>query len=405
MKYVNLFVLATTMLFLCNTSYAERTVWYVHPDSALNTIQAGLDSCADNDIALVGPGTYYENIVWPNTQGIHLISELGPDVTIVDGDSTGSVIACTTNTDTTTLIDGFTLQNGFAMGGGGIFCYGASPTIKNNVIIDNKSERGAGICLIYSSSIITGNTISDNTACHMGHEEWWGGGIAIMDSCFPLIIGNTISDNDGGFRGGAICCCYYVAGQRASMNITNNNIIGNVSGAGGGIFIADVVYAFIDSCTISANSSDGISIGYAELTDSIAVHYCNIFDNIGYGIRNESSLNPLVNAENNWWGDASGPYHPSLNPGGLGDTVSDYVDFEPWLSWPVGVEEQPIVSHVEKRETITATILRDPLQLPQGKKCKVFDIMGRVVEPTRMTRGIYFLEVEGCVVQKVVRIE
>jgi hypothetical protein len=32
---------------------ADRTVWYVHPDSALNTIQAGLDSCADNDIVLV----------------------------------------------------------------------------------------------------------------------------------------------------------------------------------------------------------------------------------------------------------------------------------------------------------------------------------------------------------------
>jgi hypothetical protein len=34
----------------------------------------------------------------------------------------------------------------------------------------------------------------------------------------------------------------------------------------------------------------------------------------------------------NYWGDASGPYHPLLNPDGLGDTVGDSVLFEPWLT-------------------------------------------------------------------------
>lgn len=36
-------------------------------------------------------------------------------------------------------------------------------------------------------------------------------------------------------------------------------------------------------------------------------------------------------ATNNYWGDASGPYHPSLNPEGLGSRVSDRVAFDPWL--------------------------------------------------------------------------
>ena len=40
---------------------------------------------------------------------------------------------------------------------------------------------------------------------------------------------------------------------------------------------------------------------------------------------------PNVDARNNWWGDASGPYHPTLNSGGLGDEVSNNVDFDPWL--------------------------------------------------------------------------
>ena len=98
-----------SLLILFSTAYAERTIWYVHPDSALNTIQAGLDSCATNDIVLVAPGTYYENIIWPSTQGIHLLSELGPDTTIIDGDSSGSVIALFSGTDTTTVISGFTI--------------------------------------------------------------------------------------------------------------------------------------------------------------------------------------------------------------------------------------------------------------------------------------------------------
>jgi hypothetical protein len=34
----------------------------------------------------------------------------------------------------------------------------------------------------------------------------------------------------------------------------------------------------------------------------------------------------------NYWGDPSGPYHPLLNPNGLGDTVGDSVLFDPWLT-------------------------------------------------------------------------
>src|SRR3990172_9042870 len=60
-------------------------------------IQGGLLACLTGDTVLVSAGTYVENIVWPNTQGIYLKSESGPDVTIIDGSSpshpdSGSVI-------------------------------------------------------------------------------------------------------------------------------------------------------------------------------------------------------------------------------------------------------------------------------------------------------------------------
>ncbi|MCK4941592.1 T9SS type A sorting domain-containing protein, partial [candidate division WOR-3 bacterium] len=110
-----------------------------------------------------------------------------------------------------------------------------------------------------------------------------------------------------------------------------------------------------------------------------------------------------VNADSNWWGHASGPYHPTTNPSGLGDSVSDYVDFDPWLTGP-GVEEQPVVKPVERYENLTATIFRGPLQLPEGKKCRIYDITGRVVEPSNIQPGVYFIEVDGVVTQKVVKV-
>ena len=65
---------------------------------------------------------------------------------------------------------------------------------------------------------------------------------------------------------------------------------------------------------ISANTSGSVSITNSNLTDNVeAVH----------NFRNS----PEVNATGNWWGDPSGPFNLTSNPGGLGNPVSDFVDF------------------------------------------------------------------------------
>ena len=78
---------------LCLITVIQAAVWYVHPDSSMNCIQHCLDSCSTDDTVLVGPGTYYENIIWPSMAGIDLIGELGADFTVIDGDSSGTVIS------------------------------------------------------------------------------------------------------------------------------------------------------------------------------------------------------------------------------------------------------------------------------------------------------------------------
>jgi len=67
-----------------------------------------------------------------------------------------------------------------------------------------------------------------------------------------------------------------------------------------------------------------------------------------------------------------------------------------------GIEEQRIIS--VKSNYLGAAIFRGPLQLPEDKKCKVYDITGRVVEPGKIQPGIYFIEVDGVVTQKVVKV-
>ena len=69
----------------------------------------------------------------------------------------------------------------------------------------------------------------------------------------------------------------------------------------------------------------------------------------------------------------------------------------------IGIEEHrtPVVSNT----WTAATIIQGPLLLPEGKECRVFDIAGRIVTPDKVRPGIYFIEVEGTITQKVVKIK
>lgn len=70
-----------------------------------------------------------------------------------------------------------------------------------------------------------------------------------------------------------------------------------------------------------------------EATLTTTFNYNNIAGN-RYGWWDITGV--MQNAENNWWGASSGPYHHLTNPFGQGDTVSDNVDFTPWLTTEYG---------------------------------------------------------------------
>ena len=100
---------------------------------------------------------------------------------------------------------------------------------------------------------------------------------------------------------------------------------------GDGIWIGDNSNVDIRNCTIEDNGDVGIRVENSDVT----VEDTSLLWNVNFGIANVSP-GPDVQATHNWWGHPSGPYHPTTNPDGLGDQVSDDVAYAPWLVSPPG---------------------------------------------------------------------
>jgi hypothetical protein len=294
----------------------------IHVPADYPSIQAALISAATNDTILVAPGTYYEHISWPNTHGLKLLSEYGPDTTIVDAAGALRCITVNFGVDSNTVISGFTIRNGNMMDGGGISCIAASPCIINNIISNN--SIGSGIWIDSGDPIIINNIISHNT----GYD---GGGISCWMFSNPIIAHNLIEHNTAtstyGSGGG-------ISAVDAQITIEGNTIRHNTAQTGGGIYTFKT-YSIIRYNSITNNTAQyGAGIRFYQ--SDATVNHNDIYDN-GYGM-SSGFMAGLINAESNWWGDATGPYH-ATNPGGLGDTVSDYLDFTPWMTNPHGIEE------------------------------------------------------------------
>src|SRR6185436_1087746 len=84
------------------------------------------------------------------------------------------------------------------------------------------------------------------------------------------------------------------------------------------------------ACTIERSRQSGV---YLASTPPPPLFSGNrLQNNTGNGLLHAGG--GILDARNNWWGAASGPFHPTLNPSGQGNRVSDNVLFDPWLTSP-----------------------------------------------------------------------
>ncbi len=163
------------------------------------TIQKGIESSKSGDTVLAEKGRYVENInflgkailVGSNFIYDHLESTI--DSTIIDGDSSGSVVSFWSYEGSNSIIRGFTLTHGYSPYGGGIYCDGSSPTIVDNVLVGNACsvyERGSGIFCGYGSRA----RIFRNLIYHSKGAP----AIRFYSHCEGQVINNTVCDNSLG---------------------------------------------------------------------------------------------------------------------------------------------------------------------------------------------------------------
>ncbi|MHC4944926.1 MAG: right-handed parallel beta-helix repeat-containing protein [Planctomycetota bacterium] len=259
------------------------------------TIQQAIDAAVNGDTVIVKPGTFVENIDFIG-KAITVMSEEGPANTVIDANGYGRVVAFQNYEGPDSILEGFTLRNGYMMSGSGIYCYNASPTIMHNNVTENVpgqgggsiacrngspvikfnsihdngiwyQEYGDGIICDEASPIITDNDIRSNLgfgiACfdstpHIENNDLFGnggyqmlsGGIMCGGSS-PTIMNNRIEFNGSTYAGAGIFCFY-----GSSPSIVNNLVCNNTGEAGGGIFCEDDCDPIITNNTIVGNTAE-----------------------------------------------------------------------------------------------------------------------------------------------------
>jgi parallel beta-helix repeat protein len=182
------------------------------------TIQQAINAASDGCTIFVSSGTYTENINFygkairvkgAGSSGVCGCPEEGSNKVTINGMYHGSVVTFNSGETRNSILEGFTIINGFAPEGGGIFIENASPTIKDCIIHENVAYETGGISYgggIYisgssASPLIFNNIIIKNSAT----SQWalsQGGGIYITNSASPTIQNCTIADNTSNYVGG-----------------------------------------------------------------------------------------------------------------------------------------------------------------------------------------------------------
>jgi len=258
------------------------------------TIQDAIHSCLDGDTIIVAPGTY----TGPGNRDIDF---LGKAITVRSTDPTdpdivaATIIDCNGSEsephrgfyfqsaeDANSILDGFTVANGYSKYGGAIYCYRARPTLTNCIISGNSvkgfKRGGGGIYCYESHPRITNCTISRNS---VDGSRSTGGGIG-CNGGKPTIINCTISGNsvngEWGASGGGISCL------RNSPEIINCDIRANAaSWQGGGIYCGNS-NPKISNCNIIANVGRWNGGGIFCERSSPKISNSNIIDNLSaYG--------------------------------------------------------------------------------------------------------------------------
>jgi parallel beta-helix repeat protein len=200
-------------------------------------------------------------------------------------------------------------------------------------------------CVVqYAQHAVTINgswvTIED---CEIAHNS--ESGISVTGDNQATIRNNEISSNKNGIlltgdlaKGASVTENIIMSNTESGIKLNADNYINVViqnnilSANHHGFHISGEASTYITRNSISYNT---VGIFYAGANSHI-VYYNDIYGNkLGMSV----SASAIVNAEYNYWGHETGPYHVSVNPAGEGDPVGGdgvNLDFIFFLTAPIG---------------------------------------------------------------------
>jgi len=182
----------------------------------------------------------------------------------------------------------------------------AGSRAKLNVTDSQVSGYGRiGISYADATGSVVGTTVTGKGA----GTTFINYGLQIAGSAAVVVTGNTITGNTATTAVGELSAgvnLFEFGGAAPTATLTKNTITGNTFGVRvGGDFGVDRSLASIRSNNLNGNF--------------LAIQADNVV---------------TVDAVNNWYGDASGPFVVGTNPNGKGSEVTDQVNFAPFLTAP-----------------------------------------------------------------------
>lgn len=210
-------------------------------DADHRSVQACIDEAASGDTCLVYRGTYKGSVRFKG-KAVKVVSHDGPRETILDpgdadqdglGDDT--VVRFVDNEKPGAILDGFTVTGGHARDhGGGIYIEGASPTIRNCILVANTAEGdGGGLYCVGS----TARPLIFHSIFYGNAAEGQGGALCALYASPDLV--NCLFFNNTALRGGAVS-----VRQRSSANLQSSTVAYNdATERGGGIYLRDATVA------------------------------------------------------------------------------------------------------------------------------------------------------------------
>jgi len=315
---------------------------FMLPLMVFGTIQEQIDAAVEGEIVLIYPGTYVENVNF-NGKNITVRSTNGPEVTIIDGNASGSTVTFDSG-ETSAVLNGFTIINGSGTlnddghyVGGGIACrFNSTPTLMNLIIEDNNalgdSATGGGImCSFGSDALIQDVIIRNNEADYAGgfiayeasptlnrveiygnHAEVTGGGLTFWNSA-SRANEVLVYDNTARYTAAGIWVHRLAVPVFNRVTVSGNRCTGPISSniAAGGLGVSDGSEPILINSILWGNYPNGIEF-YAYMAASQVGIYSSDIDGGESGI--ETNGNGTV-----IWGAGNSNLDPEFEDLSVGD--------------------------------------------------------------------------------------